>query len=163
MHPLPFYLHHKARLVVPTLDHVAPAAGGGAVQDSHSGVSNTDVPAGQRLQAFCCCYPGATSGAALQHLLPWWAHRGREPASVPSPQRMGVFKQYTPNNCAKAEAATLHMVWGCVLVGCPLGISLCSTGQSDQGECGEVQTVKPCETSHASVLHAHFSVPSLAQ
>lgn len=95
------------------------------------------------------CCPDELTEAESQHLS--------------SPQRMGVFKQYTPNNCAKAEAATLHMVWGCVLVGCPLGISLCSTGQSDQGECSEVQTVKPCETSHASVLHAHFSVPSLAQ
>lgn len=64
-----------------------------------------------------------------------------EPAALPSPQRMGVFKQHTLNNCAKAEAATLHTVWGCVVVGCPLGISLCSTGQSDQGECSEVQTV----------------------
>lgn len=52
-----------------------------------------------------------------------------------------MFKQYTLNNCAKAEAATLSAVWGHVVVGYPFGISLCSTGKKDQGECSEVQTM----------------------
>lgn len=42
MLPLPFYLHHEARLVVSMLDHVAPVAGGGPVQGSYSGMFNTD-------------------------------------------------------------------------------------------------------------------------
>lgn len=49
-----------------------------------------------------------------------------EPASLRSPQRMGVFKQYMLDNCVKDEAATLP---ACAAVGSPLGIFLCFIGQ----------------------------------